>query len=297
MNDAQAAFLKMSLIRSFETRILRAFEEGIISGTTHTYIGQEANAVGVIFHLSQSDIIVSNHRCHGHFLAYGGDPYSLFAELMGKDIGICKGRGGSQHLHWKNFYSNGIQGGGVPLAAGMALAEKVKKSGAIVVNFIGDGTMGEGVLYETLNIVSLWKLPVLFVVENNHIAQTTPADIAIAGDIRARFLAFDIPTFLLDSSDFDEIKIKAGEVLDLVRNKMSPHALVIETYRLGPHSKGDDTRSEQDISRLKEYRDPIKIFAERLDPEIRQKIENEANRIIDTAYQSALNYHLNSEKV
>ena len=134
-------------IRRFEELVLDNFSRGIFFGTTHTCLGQEANAVGVLGCLLQDDIVFSNHRGHGHFLAYGGDAHALFAELMGKASGICGGRGGSQHLHWRNFYSNGIQGGIVPVATGMALAEKVKISPAVAVVFLGDGTLGEGVIY------------------------------------------------------------------------------------------------------------------------------------------------------
>ena len=113
-------------IRRFEETVLANFQKGIFFGTTHTYLGQEANAVGIISQIQDRDIVFSNHRCHGHYLAYGGDMVSLFAELMGRETGVCGGRGGSQHLHWRNFYSNGVQGGIVPIATGMALAEKYK---------------------------------------------------------------------------------------------------------------------------------------------------------------------------
>ena len=149
--------------------------------------------------LQPGDIVFSNHRCHGHFLAYGGDPRALFAELMGKASGVCGGRGGSQHLQWRNFYSNGVQGGIVPVATGMALAEKRKGSRAVTVAFLGDGTLGEGVVYEALNMAALWKAPILYVVENNRIAQTTPIEQAVAGSLPARFQAFGIPAHELDS--------------------------------------------------------------------------------------------------
>ena len=185
-------------IRIFEEMVLDNFHRGIFFGTTHTYLGQEAIAVGVLSSIQEIDIIFSNHRCHGHFLAYGGDPKALFAELLGRSTGVCGGRGGSQHLHWKNFYSNGIQGGIVPIATGMALAEKYKQSGAVTIAFLGDGTLGEGIIYEALNMASLWKAPILYVLENNHIAQTTPIDKAMAGDIDTRFKAFGIPTHQLE---------------------------------------------------------------------------------------------------
>ena len=189
LNDAEL-YRGLCRIRHFEEAVLYAFPKGMFYGTTHTYLGQEANAVGVLAHLNPGDIVFSNHRCHGHFIAYGGDLRSLFAELMGKATGVCGGLGGSQHLHWKNFYSNGILGSTVPVAVGTALAEKAKGSKAITIAFLGDGALGEGVVYEGLNIASLWKAPILFILENNHIAQTTPIELAMAGEIPARFAAF-----------------------------------------------------------------------------------------------------------
>ena len=155
----------------------------------------------MLANIQENDIVFSNHRCHGHYLAYGGDAHALFAELMGRATGVCGGRGGSQHLHWRNFYSNGVQGGIIPIATGMALAEKYKKSGCATVAFLGDGTLGEGVIYEAFNMASLWKVPILYVLENNHIAQTTAIDLAVAGNIAARFDAFGIPSTQLSSSD------------------------------------------------------------------------------------------------
>src|SRR5512138_3297806 len=145
MNQPTELYRLMARIRRFEETVLENFPKGLFFGTTHTCLGQEANAVGVLAHLGAEDIVFSNHRGHGHFLAYGGDPRALFAELMGRSTGVCGGRGGSQHLHWRSFYSNGVQGGIAPVATGMALAEKYKSSGAVAVAFIGDGTLGEGV--------------------------------------------------------------------------------------------------------------------------------------------------------
>src|SRR5512137_967002 len=133
--DPMELYRMMFTIRRFEETVLANFSKGVFFGTTHTCLGQEANAVGVLSCLQESDVVFSNHRCHGHFLAYGGDPRALFAELMGRSTGVCGGRGGSQHLHWRNFYSNGVQGGIVPIATGMALAEKYKHSGAITIAF------------------------------------------------------------------------------------------------------------------------------------------------------------------
>jgi len=131
------------------------------------------------------DLIFSNHRCHGHYLIYSDDAEGLIAEIMGRATGVCGGRGGSQHLCARGFFSNGVQGGIVPVATGMALAEKMRGSGAVTVVFLGDGTLGEGAVYEALNLAALWELPVLFVVEHNQWAQSTPTASTIAGDVLA----------------------------------------------------------------------------------------------------------------
>jgi TPP-dependent pyruvate/acetoin dehydrogenase alpha subunit len=242
----------------------------------------------VLHALREGDIVFSNHRCHGHFLAYGGDPRALFAELMGKATGVCGGRGGSQHLHWRNFYSNGVQGGIAPVAAGMALAEKRKGSQAATVAFLGDGTLGEGVVYETLNLASLWRAPILFVVENNRIAQTTPIEQALAGSILGRFQAFDIPAWELHSSDAEEIGSIAGPLLEDVREEQAPRAIVLHTYRFGPHSKGDDTRPAEDVKRMRQEHDPLAIQARRLGADQRENIEARIDAEIQQAFELAL---------
>ena len=285
--DNGSLYRSMLQIRRFEETVLDNFPKGVFYGTTHTYLGQEANAAGVLKQIESGDVVVSNHRCHGHFLAYGGDPRALFAELMGKTSGVCGGRGGSQHLHWRNFYSNGVLGGTVPVATGMALAEKIKRSDAVVIAFLGDGTLGEGVVYEALNMAGLWQAPVLYVIEDNHIAQTTPSHLALAGDIASRFSAFGIPPARLDSSDVLEIWNVAGELLEMTRTRQSPHALILNTNRFGPHSKGDDTRPAEEVARLRLDRDPLDIHAVRLIPELRQLICQEVEAEIAQAFQLA----------
>ncbi len=256
--DSTELYRGLYRIRCFEQTVLDNFTRGVFFGTTHTYLGQEADAVGVLSNLQAQDIVFSNHRGHGHFIAYGGDLRLLFAELMGKATGVCGGRGGSQHLHWRNFYSNGVQGGILPVATGMALAEKFKGSRAATVVFLGDGTLGEGVVYEALNMASLWQAPILFVLENNHIAQTTSIEAGVAGDIAARFNAFGIPVRQLDSSDVLEIQPLAGELLERVRVQGGPQALVLHTWRFGPHSKGDDTRPAEEVQRLRSRARPAR---------------------------------------
>ena len=279
---------QMLTIRTFEETVLAEFKRGVFSGTTHTYSGQEANAVGVLSQAAPEDVVFSNHRCHGHFLAYGGDPLALFAEMMGKPAGVCAGRGGSQHLHWRNFYSNGILGGTIPLATGAALAEKRKHSGAVVVAFLGDGALGEGVVYEAFNLASLWEAPILYVVEHNHIAQTTPTGLALAGDIAARFTAFAIPVRQLDTSDVLEILPAAAQLLGEVRQAGSPRALILETERFNPHSKGDDTRSQEYLERIRRERDPLLLHAPRLAQADLSACQRAVAAGISRAFQGAL---------
>jgi len=170
----------------------------------------------------------------------------------------------------------------------MALAEKIQGTGAITVVFMGDGTMGEGVIYEAFNMASLWKIPILFVIENNRMAQTTPVHLAVAGKLSARLKAFGIPATKLDSSDVKEIHSAAGEMADQVRSHQSPAGLILNTYRFGPHSKGDDTRPPDEIARMRKERDPLAIQCKRLDAQKRHEIEISIDKTIAGAYQQAM---------
>src|ERR1700756_945818 len=160
-----ALYHRMALIRHFEEQLLERFAAKELAGTTHTYLGQEATAVAALSMLRPGDFVCSQHRSHGYYLAAGGDPRALFLEILGDVGGVCNGVGGSQHLYAANFLSNGILGGTTGIAAGLALGEKLRGRGGVVASFIGDGTLGEGLTYESFNIASLWKLPVVFVVE------------------------------------------------------------------------------------------------------------------------------------
>jgi TPP-dependent pyruvate/acetoin dehydrogenase alpha subunit len=276
----------MLLIRRFEERLLGEFTSGKLVGTTHAYIGQEANAVAIFDVLDKDDIILSNHRCHGHYLAYGGDPYLLAAEVMGRSTGLVGGRGGSQHIHLRNFYSNGIQGGIVPIATGMALAEKILQSNRIASVFLGDGTLGQGIVYESFNFASLWEIPVLFVVENNRYAQTTPIASAMAGNITERFKAFGIDTWECESSDVLEIRDASKQAVDYVRTTKKPAGLILHTFRFSAHSKGDDYRDPEELAGYKAY-DPLKIHGKRLESVSCEQIENDINWQISDAFTRA----------
>jgi TPP-dependent pyruvate/acetoin dehydrogenase alpha subunit len=273
---------RMYFIRRFEESLLDLFSQGKLVGTTHTYIGQEANGVGIIDHLDPDrDVVFSNHRCHGHYLAFTDDAYGLLCEVMGKADGVCGGKGGSQHLCKGNFYSNGVLGSIVPVATGIAIAEKRKGTGAVSTVFLGDGTLGEGVTYESLNMASLWKLPVLFVVENNHYAQSTPVELELAGSIPARAAAFGIETAELDTTDVEEVHEAAGRAAARIRETGEPFFLVLDTYRFSPHSKGDDNRDPAEIEKRRE-RDPLKIAGARLGDERRAIEDSCERRLLET---------------
>ncbi len=278
--------LGMLRIRMFEERALDLFGKGKLFGTTHTCIGQEADCVGYFHAIEPTDVVFSNHRGHGHYLAFGGDMRALAAEIMGRSTGVCGGLGGSQHLQFGNFYSNGIQGGIVPCATGMALAEKRRGAGAIVSVFLGDGTLGEGAVYESLNIASLWKLPISFVVENNGYAQSTPIAMNLAGGIAARFRAFGIEPVEIATTDVLAIAAASAEVVARVRETQSAGALIIGTYRLAPHSKGDDTRDESEIAGRRRF-DPIPLLAGQLAAADYEHAAERARAEVDEAFRLA----------
>jgi 2-oxoisovalerate dehydrogenase E1 component len=273
------------LIRGVERRLLDLFAQGKLFGTVHTCIGQEWTGVAVADALLDGDEVFTSHRGHGHFLARTGDVDGLVAEVMGKQSGVCGGRGGSQHLCAGGVYSNGIQGGIVPVAAGLAMAHKLKADGRIAVVFIGDGTLGEGAVYETLNVASRWDLPLLVVLENNRYAQSTAQAETLAGGIEARASAFGIATGRADTWDPDALIEAAARSVGAVRREGRPRLLRVDTDRLMAHSKGDDGR---DPGELKAYwdRDPLTRFA-REEPEAASAIEAENNSRIDAAVARA----------
>ncbi len=234
-------------IRAVEEKFLKLFSEGKLNGTVHTCVGQEFSALAFAGQLRKSDFVFSNHRCHGHYIAFTGDVKGLMAELLGKATGTCGGIGSSQHLCRGNFFSNGVQGGIVPVAAGYALGNKLKGNDNIGIVYIGDGTLGEGVLYETMNIISKWEIPLLIVCENNFYAQSTPQSVNLAGDIRKRAEAFGIQSWQGTTEKPAGLMASGKEAIDSVRQSGRPGFFLVETYRLNPHSKGDDDRHPDEI--------------------------------------------------
>jgi 2-oxoisovalerate dehydrogenase E1 component len=285
------------LIRRTEETFLELFSKGKLNGTVHTCVGQEFSAIAFAGQLKRSDFVFSNHRCHGHYISFTNDTKGLIAELLGKKSGTCGGIGSSQHLCNNNFFSNGLQGGIVPVAAGYALANKLKGTDAIGVVYIGDGTLGEGAVYETMNIISKWGIPLVIVCENNFYAQSTPQNINLAGDILKRAEAFGIKTYKSDTWDVDTLMKNGEECINYARNNSKPIFHLVETYRLNAHSKGDDDRDKEEVNSYLEkdfihlfeknendlYHKYLGLANEKID-EIIKEIENDQELSIDEYY-------------
>jgi 2-oxoisovalerate dehydrogenase E1 component len=259
--DAVLAALR---IRAVESALYDAFGKGQLHGTIHTCIGQEFSGVAICRKLQRDDFVTSNHRCHGHFIATTGEWRALIDELVGNLDGVCAGIGSSQHLCDERFISNGQQGGLLPVAAGIALDRKLAGKKAVVVSFIGEGTLGEGAFYETANITSLWNLPHLVVCENNGYSQSTPQSMSVAGDIGARAEAFGARVFKADTWDLLTLNETAAQAIDYVRNNSRPALLIVQTYRLNPHSKGDDQRALEEIKWFSD-RDPVNVAIQEIE--------------------------------
>ena len=277
---------KAILIRFVEERLLELFSQGKLFGTVHTCIGQELTGATISEFLTEEDYVFSNHRCHGHFISMTDQVEALIAEIMGKSTGVCGGWGGSQHLCYKKFFSNGIQGGFMPITAGLALAEKQKWGGSnnIAACFIGEGTLGEGAVYESANLMSKWEIPALVIIENNRFSQSTPQEKTIAGDILARFAAFDIKTYDTDTWNLDDLYFTLESAVTYVRDG-HPAIVRIQTDRLMAHSKGDDDRPKELIESYYE-RDLITQFSKE-EPEKYEEYVAEAKERIDKAVELA----------
>ena len=271
-------FEKAILIRRCEEKLLELYNEGKLNGTVHTCIGQEFSGVAISKFLLPQDFVVSNHRGHGHYISRTGDLSGFFAELMGKTGGCSGGIGGSQHFYNKNYLSNGIQGGMTPVATGIALANKIKSKNAITVAYIGDGTLGEGVFYETLNLASLWKIPIIFVLENNGIAQSTNSEQSISGNVQGRAKAFGIHYLYSTTDDVIELFNICESAVNQARKNVEPIILEVKTNRLKSHSKGDDNRDPNFVDSLNAF-DPINHLKEQ-DPILFNKIVKKSDLLI-----------------
>jgi len=249
-------------MRLHEEAIKVLYTQGKLGGTTHLYIGQEAIAAGVITQLRQDDYISSTHRGHGHMLAKGGELRPMLAEILGKSTGYCKGKGGSMHiasLKLGNLGANGIVSGGLPIAVGAALAEKMRKSDRITVVSFGDGATGEGNTHESLNLAAIWKLPVLFLFENNRYAVSTRSEYSIAGGtLVKRAAGYDMPAAEVDGNDLEMVYAAAKLAIDHVRSGKGPYLLQCNSYRIEGHYYGDAMvyRSKEEVEEWRK-KDPI----------------------------------------
>ena len=255
----------MQLIRTFEEQVRTLYSGGVIPGLVHLCAGQEAVAVGVCSLLNTEDMIASNHRGHGHCLAKGADVSRMMAEVMGRRTGYGMGRGGTLHIFDAangNLGTNGIVGGGIPLAAGAALSAKHRSRGEVAVCFFGDGALNQGLLFEVMNMAAIWRLPMLFVCENNGFGEFTAIEDVTAGpDPIARGLAFDIPSETVDGMDVLAVRTAAQRAIDRARSGCGPSFLICMTYRYGGHHVGDK-QDYKDSTEAKAWqlKDPIERF-------------------------------------
>lgn len=268
-DEGRRVLYLMSLIRVFDERALELVADGSIRGTSHPYVGQEAVAVGVCAALQPEDQIISTHRGHGHLLAKGGDPKRLMAELFGKADGYGGGRGGTQHvadLSIGHLGSFGITGGGIPIGTGAALSAQMQENGQVTAVFFGDGAVNQGVFHESLNLAALWRLPVVYVCENNFYAMSTSVHEASAGEhIWQRASGYGMRGVLVDGMDVLAVADAVGQAVDDARAGRGPTLIECETYRFLGHSKSDKcvyrTREEEQQWRM---RDPIPSFRDLL---------------------------------
>jgi len=256
---------RMLLIRRVEKQLSEDFKAGQLPGAVHLYVGQEAVAVGMCEHLGNADWITGTHRGHGHYLAKGGDPKSMLAEIYGRANGICKGMGGSMHVadFSKGIVgANGIVGGGLAITAGAALAAKLDGKGQIAVCFFGDGAANQGVFMETLNVSTLWNLPMIFMCEHNTYSEFSPTDTVTAGELPDRARAFGIPVTVVDGNDVTEVWKAAGAAVDRARSGDGPSFIEARTYRIHGHIEAEvhflssTYREEEEIEQWRQ-RDPI----------------------------------------
>jgi TPP-dependent pyruvate/acetoin dehydrogenase alpha subunit len=260
-------YRRMVSIRLFEEQVNELYTRALMPGLAHLYIGEEAVAVGICEALRRDDYITSTHRGHGHCLAKGASPDRMFAELLGKEAGYCKGKGGSMHIAdpaTGNLGANAIVAGSVGIATGAALSAKRLGTDRVAVCFFGEGALGQGVLYEVMNVAQLWKLPVIYVCENNLYTEYTHYTETTAGDIPARAAAFGLQAETVDGQDVRAVHANAEQLVDRARHGGGPSFLLCNTYRYTGHHVGDINReyyrSKEEEKQWKTERDPIKLL-------------------------------------
>ncbi|MDG2306942.1 MAG: thiamine pyrophosphate-dependent dehydrogenase E1 component subunit alpha [Candidatus Binatia bacterium] len=297
--EALDVYQQLRTIRSFEERLDTMMKAGKLAGFLHLYVGQEAVAVGVCSHLNERDYVSSNHRGHGHCIAKGVDLRGMMAELFGRQTGICKGKGGSMHIadiDLGMIGANGIVGAGIPLTVGAALTASIKKTGGVAIAFFGDGATNQGQFHEALNLAATWKLPAVFILENNGYGEATPLEFAAPmTDLAVRAKSYAMHSLVADGMDFFDVFEKAGEAIERARNGEGPTLVECKTYRFLGHFVGDPIgyRSDEELNDWKENRDPLPTFEEKaiemglVSEEALRRIDAEVTAEIDAAVEAA----------
>ncbi|CAM2173250.1 Acetoin:2,6-dichlorophenolindophenol oxidoreductase subunit alpha [Paraburkholderia sacchari] len=294
-----AAYRSMRTIREFEERLHVEFATGEIPGFVHLYAGEEASAVGTMSHLNDNDYVATTHRGHGHCIAKGVDVREMMAEIYGRATGSCRGKGGSMHiadLSKGMLGANGIVGAGGPLTCGAALAAKHKKTGGVGVCFFGDGASNQGVIFESMNLASVWRLPVIFVAENNGYAEATSSTWSVAADnIADRANGFGMPGVIVDGFDFFAVHEALGEAVARARNGGGPTLVEMKLSRYYGHFEGDAQtyRAPGEVQKLRDEKDCLKRFEERVvraelaSTDDLRKVDAEVGALIDDAVAKA----------
>lgn len=299
--ELQKAYFDMLLLRRFEEKAGQLYGMGLIGGFCHLYIGQEAVAVGIQSTLKPGDGVITSYRDHGIMLATGSDPKAVMAELLGRISGCSKGKGGSMHMFdlEKGFYGgHGIVGAQVPIGTGMAFVYKYKGLDNIAVTYFGDGAANQGQIYESFNMASLWKLPVLYIVENNEYGMGTSVQRASSNtDLYRRGEPFGIPGKRVNGMDFFEVRKASQEAVDNIRKGSGPILLEMKTYRYRGHSMSDPGkyRTKEEVNEYKEKHDPLEKLAKYLkDNKISgesyfEQVEAEVKKIVNNAIEFSQN--------
>ena len=304
-------YRRMVMIRLFEEQVNEQYTRALMPGLAHLYVGEEAVAVGICEALRSDDYITSTHRGHGHCVAKGASPDRMFAELLGKEFGYCKGKGGSMHIadpDTGNLGANAIVAGSAGIATGAAFSAKHAGKGQVAVCFFGEGALGQGVIYEVMNLAALWKLPVIYVCENNMYNEYTHFSETTAGDILSRGPAFGVPSESVDGQDVGAVYAVASKMVKRARDGQGPSFLMCNTYRYTGHHVGDISReyyrSKQEEQLWKTDRDPLKLLAQKLsaqglaDAGALTAIENAVREEMEAAVEFAIaSPYPNADKV
>jgi TPP-dependent pyruvate/acetoin dehydrogenase alpha subunit len=296
--EKQALLRKMLLVRAFEEKAGKLFEQNLIPGFIHLSIGEEASSVGTCSVLRSDDYVASTHRGHGHMIAKGADPKRMFAELLGKSTGYCKGKGGSMHIADFSIGilgANGVVGGGFPIIVGAGLSIKLRKTDQVGVVFFGDGASNRGTFHEAANMAAIWNLPVVFVCENNFYASTTPSKYTLAGgSVAERAKAYGIPGFVTDGNDILEVRKVVSGAVRRAREGKGPSIVENMTYRYRGHFEGDPQkyRTREEVESFKSKNDPIDRFRILLEKEgiLSHKLYKDLGDEVGHQIQEALEY-------